>query len=66
MWLKDVFGTDKPVIGMVHLHAMPTDPKYDAEGGIEKIVQKAKDDILALQEGGVDGLLFLTLQIFVQ
>ena len=58
MWLKDVFGTDKPVIGMVHLHAMPTDPKYDAEGGIEKIVQKAKDDILALQEGGVDGLLF--------
>ena len=58
MWLKETFGTDKPVIGMVHLHAMPTDPKYDAEGGIDKIVQKAKDDILALQEGGIDGLLF--------
>ena len=58
MWLKDVFGTDKPVIGMVHLHAMPTDPKYDEEGGIEKIVEKAKEDILALQEGGIDGILF--------
>ena len=58
MWLKEVFGTDKPVIGMVHLHAMPTDPKYDEAGGIEKIVEKAKEDILALQEGGIDGILF--------
>ena len=58
MWVKEVFGTSKPVIGMVHLHAMPTDPKYDAAGGIEKIVEKAKDDILALQEGGIDGILF--------
>ena len=30
MWLKETFGTDKPVIGMVHLHAMTTDPKYDS------------------------------------
>lgn len=58
MWLKEVFGTNKPVIGMVHLYAMPTDPKYDEVGGIEKIVEKAKEDILALQEGGIDGLLF--------
>ena len=58
MWLKELFGTDKPVIGMVHLHAMPTDPKYDEAGGIEKIVEMAKNDILALQEGGIDGMLF--------
>lgn len=57
-WLKEMFGTYKPVIGMVHLQAMPTDPKYDEEGGIAKIVAKAKDDILALQEGGIDGILF--------
>ncbi len=25
--MKEVFGTDKPVIGMLHLMALPTDPK---------------------------------------
>ena len=58
MWLKDVFKTEKPVIGMVHLHAMPTDPKYDEKAGVNGIITAAKKDIIALQEGGVDGLLF--------
>ena len=58
MWTKDLFGTDKPVIGMVHLHAMPTDPKYDPNEGVEGIVEAAKKDIIALQEAGFDGLLF--------
>ena len=38
MWMKDLFGTDKPVIGMMHLMALPTDPKYDPEGGIQKVL----------------------------
>ena len=58
MWLKEVFNTEKPVIGMVHLHAMPTDPRYEKDKGIEYIIECAKKDIIALQEGGVDGLLF--------
>ena len=33
MWMKEVFGTDKPVIGVLHMHAMPTDPKYDPVTG---------------------------------
>ncbi len=53
-----MFNTNKPVIGMVHLHAMPTDPKYDPEAGVEGVIESAKKDIEALQEGGVDGLLF--------
>ena len=31
VWTKKLFGTDKPVIGMMHLLAMPTDPKYDPD-----------------------------------
>lgn len=58
MWMKDVFGTDKPVIGMLHLMALPTDPKYDEKGGIEAVVKRAREDLLALQEGGIDGVLF--------
>lgn len=58
MWMKEVFGTDKPVIGMLHLMAMPTDPKYDPKGGIQAVVDRARADVLALQEGGIDGILF--------
>lgn len=58
MWTKDLFGTDKPIIGMVHLHAMPTDPKYDPNEGVDGVVEAARKDIIALQEAGFDGLLF--------
>lgn len=58
MWMKEVFKTDKPVIGMLHLLALPTDPKYDAKGGIKKVLERARHDLQALQEGGIDGVLF--------
>ena len=58
MWMKDLFGTDKPVIGMMHLMALPTDPKYDPEGGIQKVLKRARVDLHAIQEGGIDGILF--------
>ena len=58
MWMKKVFSTDKPVIGMMHLMAMPTDPKYDREGGIQKVIDRARKDLHALQNGGIDGILF--------
>jgi len=58
MWMKEVFGTDKPVIGMLHLMAMPTDPKYDEKGGLQAVIDRARADVLALQEGGIDGILF--------
>ncbi len=53
-----MFGTDKPVIGLVHLHALPTDPKYDPQSGVEGVLEAARFDLLALQEGGIDGVLF--------
>ncbi|MBQ2506173.1 MAG: BtpA/SgcQ family protein [Erysipelotrichaceae bacterium] len=58
MWMKEMFGTDKPVIGMMHLMAMPTDPKYDEQAGLAKAIDRARHDLHALQEGGIDGVLF--------
>ena len=58
MWMKEVFGTDKPIIGVLHMHAMPTDPKYDANTGMEEVLNAARKDLHAYQDGGIDGILF--------
>ena len=58
MWMKELFGTDKPVIGVLHMNAMPTDPKYDAAKGIQGVIDAARKDLHAYQEGGIDGILF--------
>ena len=42
MWMKELFKTDKPVIGLVHLHALPTDPKYDPQSGVEGVLEAAR------------------------
>jgi membrane complex biogenesis BtpA family protein len=57
-WIKELFNVEKPVIGMCHIHAMPGDPNYDQDGGLEKVYEFAKADLLALQEGGADAVLF--------
>ena len=57
-WIRDLFGTVKPIIGMCHLQALPGDPQYDVKKGLEWVVERAKDDLLALQTGGVDAVMF--------
>lgn len=57
-WIKDTFGTQKPIIAMCHLEALPGDPSYDPQKGMEWIVEQARFDMLALQEGGVDAVMF--------
>jgi membrane complex biogenesis BtpA family protein len=57
-WTKEVFGTDKPIIAMCHMQAMPGDPGYDKVGGMKKILEAARHDLLALQEGEVDAVMF--------
>ncbi len=57
-WLKETFGVDKPIIAMCHLQALPGDPGYDAKGGMAKVVDMARADLLALQQGGVDAVMF--------
>ena len=57
-WTEEVFGVKKPVIGMCHLNALPGDPHYDAAAGMQAVVDWARKDLLALQKGGVDAIMF--------
>lgn len=57
-WIQDTFGTQKPIIAMCHLQAMPGDLHYDSDGGMEKVVDMARQEFLDLQEGGVDAVMF--------
>ena len=56
--LKDLFGVEKPLIAMCHLEGLPGRPRYDEAGGIEGIVRSAAREVAALQDGGVDAILF--------
>ena len=57
-WMKDLFGTEKPVVGLMHLLAMPTDPGFDRERGMEYVLERARRELHALQNGGIDAVLF--------
>ncbi|MEQ8696775.1 MAG: BtpA/SgcQ family protein [Bauldia litoralis] len=56
--LKETFGVAKPIVAMIHLPPLPGTPLYDADGGMQKIVDSAAKDIAALQDGGVDAVMF--------
>jgi uncharacterized protein len=55
---KRVFGETKPVIGMIHLGALPGTPLYDAEAGIAGLLEGARKDLAALQQAGFDAVMF--------
>lgn len=57
-WLKEKIGTEKCIIAMLHMQAMPGDPAYQRDKGMEWVLEKAKQDLEALQEGGVDAIMF--------
>lgn len=57
-WIQDLFGVSKPVIGMCHMQALPGDPGFDPQKGLPWVYEQARADMLALQEGGVDAILF--------
>ena len=57
-WTQDLFGVRKPIIAMCHLMALPGDPDYDKSAGMVQVIQRARQDLLALQEGGVDAVMF--------
>jgi len=54
--LKEIFGVDKPIIGMVHLLPTPGSPRY-LGGGIGPILRMAMEDARALKNGGADGII---------
>ncbi len=57
-WIREVFHTEKPIMAMCHLQALPGDPYYDRAGGMKDVLQKARHDLLALQKGGVESIIF--------
>lgn len=57
-WLKDVIGTEKAIIAMCHLQPLPGDPSYDYEKGMDYVIEEARKDLKALQNGGVDAVMF--------
>lgn len=52
---RRVFGAGKPVIGMVHLGAMPGTPLFDPN---VDLLAAARADLLALQDAGFDAVMF--------
>jgi membrane complex biogenesis BtpA family protein len=56
--LERTFGVAKPLIAMCHLRGLPGRPRHDAQAGMEGIYSALRADVLALQDAGVDGLLF--------
>lgn len=56
-WLKQMFGADKPIIASWHLNPLPGDPDFDADSGMDAVIEWARKDLKALQDGGVDGVM---------
>ena len=54
----NLFGTAKPVIGMIHLGALPGSPLYDGAAGVDGLVAAARADLTALQNAGFDAVMF--------
>lgn len=53
-----LFKTAKPIIAMVHFPALPGSPLYDSKLGLDYILESAENDLIALQNAGVDAVMF--------
>lgn len=57
-WIKELTGTNKAVIAMCHMQPLPGDPYFDKEKGMDYVLEAARKDLHALQDGGVDAVMF--------
>jgi len=51
---KKLFGIHKPIIGMIHVDALPGTPKY--EGDIENIINSAVKEAMTYKNFGIDAI----------
>ena len=56
--LSKIFSQPKPIIGMVHLPASPGQPQAKPNPDLKSAIASIAADVKALQDGGIDGLLF--------
>lgn len=52
----ELFGVEKPIVGMVHLNPLPGSPRYEGLS-VNRISELAVQDAKHLETGGVDGLM---------
>ncbi|MCL4458949.1 MAG: BtpA/SgcQ family protein [Chloroflexi bacterium] len=52
---REMFGAEKPIIGMVHLEPLPGSPRY--AGSLDKVLERALEEARTLEEGGVNSVL---------
>ncbi len=50
-----LFNINKPIIGMIHVQALPGTPKY--KGNIKAVIEKAKEEALVYKRAGIDVLM---------
>jgi len=55
MDLYQLFKTQIPVIGVVHLLPLPTSPRWG--GSLKAVIDRAEQEAVALASGGVDGII---------
>jgi conserved hypothetical protein TIGR00259 len=53
--LTQIFKTEHPVIGVVHLLPLPTSPRWG--NSLKAVIARAEQEATALASGGVDGLI---------
>ena len=51
---KKLFGINKPVVGMIHVDALPGTPKY--KGDVENIINSAMKEAMIYKNSGVDAI----------
>ena len=54
--LETLFRVRKPIMGVIHLPALPGAPRYDGQK-MSEIYAAAEADAKTLSEGGVDGII---------
>jgi len=58
IWTEELFKVKKPIISMLHLQPLPGDPKFAQGSSMKRVIELARKDLHAIQEGGVDGIIF--------
>ena len=56
--IERLFGTQSPVIGMVHFPPLPGTALYDRAAGVGKLVEVVRQDLAVLEDVGFDGVMF--------
>ncbi len=55
---RNTFKTDKPIIGCLHMMALPGTPYYDPTLSIEDHIERLKKDARILMQLGYDAVVF--------